>query len=74
MHSTRAVQSPLTISVDSATPDMPARPSSDGTVSVVSNDPARSTRNDEAWSQTFGWGLLMAFDAETDWELPEQAG
>jgi hypothetical protein len=53
---------------------MPARPSGDGTVSVVSNDPASSTRNEEAWTQPFGWGLLMAFDAETDWELPEGLG
>ncbi|MGB0190910.1 MAG: hypothetical protein ACPF9W_08080 [Nocardioides sp.] len=40
----------------------------------MSKDPARGTRTEEAWTQPFGWGLLMAFDAEAEWELPEGVG
>jgi hypothetical protein len=28
----------------------------------------------ETWKQPFQWGLLLAFDDEADWSLPESGG
>lgn len=28
----------------------------------------------ETWKQPFQWGLLLAFDSEADWNLPEGVG
>lgn len=30
--------------------------------------------HEHAWEQPFRWGLLLAFDAEAPWELPELGG